>query len=510
MRVTLMDATGKVVADSGVAPGRIAAIENHAGRPEVAAALGGQMGSSSRHSETVGRPLLYVARPVPGGVLRVASNLVDVEAATASLRSRMLYISGSVLLLFIGLATLLSRQSLRVVLEMQRAAASIAEGHLEDRLPLDPGDELRGISAAVNQMAEQLRLRLDEATQEKDRLRAVLEGMVEGVLVVDPKGAVLLANSRVRELYGVTGEVVGRPLVEAIRDPALDALLREVAATDETLVRSLANVGEARRSIQVQASRFPPGPIPRAGSVLVLHDVTEIERLEQVRRDFVANASHELRTPLTAIHGFAETLLSSAELPEADRRSYLEVLDRHSKRLANIVNDLLELSTIETGKLRIEPVRVDLSELVSGVIRDVRARCLEREIAIDHSVEGAPYAFADPRATEQIVTNLIDNAVKYTEPGGRIDVAVEAGESQVRVCVRDTGIGIPAPDLGRIFERFYRVDKARSRALGGTGLGLSIVKHLVQSMGGDITVTSVLGEGSTFAFTLPRESRAAG
>jgi two-component system phosphate regulon sensor histidine kinase PhoR len=506
MRVTLMDAAGAVVADSGVAPERVPSIENHASRPEVQAALAGEIGSASRRSETVGRPLLYLAQPVPGGVLRVASNLDDVEAAAASLRSRMLYISGSVLLLFIGLAALLSQQSLRAVREMQRAAASIAEGHLEDRLPLDPGDELRGISAAVNQMAEQLRLRLEDATHEKDRLRAVLESMVEGVLVVDPKGSVLLANPRVREIYGVTGEVVGRPLLEVVRDPELDALLHEVASSDETIVRSLATVGDARRSMQVQASRFPPAPGPRAGSVLVLHDVTEIERLEQVRRDFVANASHELRTPLTAIHGFAETLLTSPELSEADRRSYLEVIDRHAKRLANIVNDLLELSTIETGKLRIEPVRIDLAEIVAGVIEDVQPRCVEREIAIDHSVDGDSFAFADPRATEQIVTNLVDNAVKYSEPGGQISVAIEGSGSQVRVSVRDAGIGIPAPDLARIFERFYRVDKARSRALGGTGLGLSIVKHLVQSMGGDISVTSVLGEGSTFAFTLPGKS----
>jgi two-component system phosphate regulon sensor histidine kinase PhoR len=241
----------------------------------------------------------------------------------------------------------------------------------------------------------------------------------------------------------------------------------------------------------------------------VFHDISELARLEEVRRDFVANASHELRTPLAAIRGFAETLLDGGALVEAERRSYLEIIDRHAQRLTHIVHDLLELSTIERGRIRLEPVELDVGELVASLIRDSGPRLRERRLEIVHEAAGRVMAWADPHALEQILGNLLDNAVKYTEPGGRIEIRVENGDPKVRVRVKDTGIGIPEEDLARIFERFYRVDKARSRALGGTGLGLAIVKHLVQSLGGEISVQSRLGEGSTFTFTLPRWGPAA-
>jgi len=340
-------------------------------------------------------------------------------------------------------------------------------------------------------------------TQEKEQLRAVLEGMVEGVLVVDAKGSLLLANSRLREFYDLTGDLVGRPYVEVVRDAAVDGVLRETAESDATVTRQL-RVGRAvSRTVQVQAVRFPAGGT-RAGSVAVFHDISELARLEEVRRDFVANASHELRTPLAAIRGFAETLLESPSLTDAERRSYLEIIDRHAQRLAHIVHDLLELSTVERGRLRLEPVEVDVGQLVDSLIRDTQPRLRERRLEIGYSAQGKALAFADPRALEQVLINLLDNAMKYSEPGGRIELAVEEAGPKLRVRVRDTGIGIPEEDLGRIFERFYRVDKARSRALGGTGLGLAIVKHLVQSLGGEISVASRLGEGSTFTFTLPR------
>jgi two-component system phosphate regulon sensor histidine kinase PhoR len=298
---------------------------------------------------------------------------------------------------------------------------------------------------------------------------------------------------------------VGRPLLEGIRHAQLDGLLREVAETGERVTRTFTLSGRQPRTIvRVQAARFPQGGGPRAGSVAVFHDITELEHLESVRRDFVANASHELRTPLTAIHGFAETLLSGGQLSEAERRSYLEVIDRHARRLGNIVNDLLALSTIETGKLRIEPTHLDAAELVRSVIRDFEPRFAERQIAVRCTATGDVKAWADPRALEQIVTNLLDNALKYTEPRGEVEVRVEGGGARVRIAVRDTGIGIPEADLTRIFERFYRVDRARSRALGGTGLGLSIVKHLVQSLSGEISVESRVGHGSTFSFSLPK------
>jgi two-component system phosphate regulon sensor histidine kinase PhoR len=245
-------------------------------------------------------------------------------------------------------------------------------------------------------------------------------------------------------------------------------------------------------------------PIGDGTVAVLLEDVTDARRLEDVRRDFVANASHELRTPLAAIRGFAETLLHNESLAEGERRSYLEIIDRHAQRLTHIVHDLLELSTIERGRIRLEPVALDLGPLLASLIRDWEPRLRERSLELTLGPLPDARVFADPHAVEQILTNLLDNAVKYSEPGGRIEIQVEEGASKLRVRVRDTGIGIPEQDLARIFERFYRVDKARSRALGGTGLGLAIVKHLVQGLGGEISVQSRLGEGSSFVFTLPR------
>jgi len=262
----------------------------------------------------------------------------------------------------------------------------------------------------------------------------------------------------------------------------------------------------AHRTLRVHAVRFPPGGAPRAGTVAVLHDVTELMQLEKMRRDFVANASHELRTPLAAIHGFAETLLGNPSLDEADRRAYLEVIDRHSKRLAAIVTDLLELSKIESRETRLELAAVDTAKLAETLLRDWGPRIEQKQLNVSLTSDRPGIAWADPQACEQILSNLLDNAIKYTEPGGSIALRIGGDERNVQIAVSDTGVGIPERDLARVFERFYRVDPARSRSQGGTGLGLAIVKHLVQSLGGAIQVESQLGRGSTFSFTLPRHA----
>ncbi len=505
VRVTLLAADGSVVGDSQVALDRIPPLASHADRPEVREALAGRSGGDTRLSATMGRELSYVALPcASGGAVRVAAEPGVVAGAISALRTRLLAAAALGLLVTSVVAWLLSRSALEPIREMRRMAASIAGGHLEGRLPTSSGDELSYIAGAINQMAEQLRLRLEEVTQEKEPLRAVLESMVEGVLVVDAKGSVLLANSRLREFYDLTGDILGRPYVEALRNTAVDEVLREAARTDAIVTRQLRVGRIVARTLQVQAVRFPADSAPRAGTVAVFHDISELARLEEVRRDFVANASHELRTPLAAICGFAETLLEGGALVEAERRSYLEIIERHAQRLTHIVHDLLELSTIERGRIRLEPALLDVGEVVESLLRDSGPRFRERRLEVVHQTPSGVRAWADPHALEQILGNLLDNAVKYAEPGGRIEICVESGDPKVRVRVRDTGIGIPEEDLGRIFERFYRVDKARSRALGGTGLGLAIVKHLVQSLGGEISVQSRLGEGSTFTFTLPR------
>jgi two-component system phosphate regulon sensor histidine kinase PhoR len=392
---------------------------------------------------------------------------------------------------------------------LRRMAAEVADGRLDARAPRTGDSDLAPIARAIEQLAGQLRSRLREVSEDEAQLGAVLEAMVEGVLVVDARGTILLANSRLRELFDIHGEIAGRPLLEGVRNADLDTILAESAATDETVARSIALPGPNHRTLQVLAARFPSEG-ERTGTVTVLHDTTELMRLEEVRRDFVANASHELRTPLAAIRGFAETLLESAALSPEDQKNYLEVIHRHAQRLSSLVEDLLELSTIESRTLRLEIAPVDVASTAENLITDSRLRIDERQITASLRSAGRPLALADVRALDQVLGNLLDNALKYTEPGGTIEVAVEERLGRVRVSVADSGIGIPAEDTARIFERFYRVDRARSRALGGTGLGLSIVKHLVQAMGGEISVKSALGKGSTFSFTLPRAAGAEG
>jgi len=503
-RVTLIAADGTVVGDSNVGWERLASLANHADRPEVREALGGGVGTSTRRSETVGRSLLYLAVPVDGGaggVVRLAMELSDLEAAVASLRRELLVASAVGLAAAVGLSYALSWLALRPIREMRDVLASVLRGDYRTRMPRG-SDELGEIASAINELAEQLRERLQEVTSEKEQLQTVLNGMVEGVLVTDANGRILLANDQLRDFYAARGEVIGRSVLEALRDAELDEVMAEVARTDDAVSRQVSAGRDGDRALHVHAVRFPSGSGPRTGSVAVFHDVSELTRLENVRRDFVANASHELRTPLAAIRGFAETILNGESLSASEQRSYIEIIDRHSRRLGNLVGDLLELSKIESREANLEFASVDVEALARALVADSGDRFSVQELQV--SSEGPVQAWADAQAVEQVLSNLLDNAVKYTEPGGRIHLSIEGADDRVIVRVSDTGIGIPPSDLGRIFERFYRVDRARSRALGGTGLGLSIVRHLVESLGGEIRVESVLGEGTTFTFSLPR------
>jgi two-component system phosphate regulon sensor histidine kinase PhoR len=501
MRLSLIDAGGVVIADSDVSAKGLAALENHAERPEVVAALAGGVGVGERISGTVGRSLLYVAIPAPGGVLRVATDLSRVEAEVAALE-RALALAGAVgLALAAALAAAFAALLTRRVRELREVVRGIASGNLSQRLPWRSGDELGAIASALDEMSEQLRRRLAQASDEQERLRAVLQGMVEGVLVLDRHGRVILANPRLRELFGVWGGVEGRSALEVIRRADVEAALAEAAGTPEPVVREIHLSVQSGRHLEMHAGRFPAhGPL--LGTVAVFHDVSEIHRLEGIRRDFVANVSHELRTPLTAIRGFAETLRGS-EVPAEQRRQYLDVILRHADRLTALIEDLLELSRIEGGtwELALEPT--DVAALARGVMQDLKPRLEARRLRGELRVEPAPRALADRRALEQVLLNLLDNAIKYSEPGGRIEIAVSGSPAGVRIDVSDTGIGIPEADRARIFERFYRVEKARSRDLGGTGLGLSIVKHLVQAQDGEVFVTSREGQGSTFSVRLP-------
>jgi two-component system phosphate regulon sensor histidine kinase PhoR len=404
----------------------------------------------------------------------------------------------------IGVSQLLMRLLLRPLRRIELFARDVASGELDRRLRWRGGGDPGRIADALDAMADELQRRLGEATSEKEQLQAVLAGMVEGVLVVNAEGRIVLANPRLREMFDVWGEVVGRTPLEVIRHAGVHDALREAASTADLVVSQISVEGPDERSILVHAAAFPPTG-RRLGTVVVFHDVSELRRLENLRRDFVANVSHELKTPLTAIRGFAETLIG-VEFSPAEVRKYLAIIVRHAERLSNLIEDLLELSRIESRKVPLRTVPVDLARVAASVVTDLELQARTRGINVKLVPTDVPVVLADRRALEQILTNLLDNAIKYTNPGGHVEVRIGCERGRVRVEVRDDGIGIPPEDLPRIFERFYRVDKARSRDLGGTGLGLAIAKHLVQTMDGEIGVSSEPATGSTFWFTLPTES----
>jgi len=388
---------------------------------------------------------------------------------------------------------------------LRRFAEGHREGRLEARLPGTWIGEFRPVAEALNRMADTLERRIGASDAERARLAAVIEAMEEAVLVVDAGERVLLANPRLRELVGSPAggpAPEGRALLEVVRHTEVVDGLRAALRKGEAQVREAAMglVGEQRVRFHVAPFAQPDGT---AGAVAVFHDVTELRRVESIRRDFVANASHELKTPLTSIRGYAERL-SDMKLPD-NAVSAVDAIVANAKRLQALVEDLLELSRIESGSVPLRPETVGVAELARRLARDLEPRLRAGDLELEVRAEGDDRAWADRRAVEQVLANLLDNAIKYTHAGGRIEVVVRPGVGdRLHLAVSDTGIGIPRRDLPRIFERFYRVDPGRSRALGGTGLGLAIVKHLVQGMGGQLGVESQSGQGTRFWVELPR------
>jgi two-component system phosphate regulon sensor histidine kinase PhoR len=407
-----------------------------------------------------------------------------------------------------GIAQLVLGRALAARVEaVRRMANALEEGRLEERLPGAFG-ALRPAAQAVNRMADALARRVGETEARRARLEALIEAMEEAVLVVDADERVLVANPRLRELFSspaTAAPLEGRSLQEAVRHAEVVDTLRAALHRGETQVREAAVGPAPERRVRFHVSPFAQ-PDGASGALAVFHDVTELRRVEAIRRDFVANASHELRTPLTSIRGYAE-LLSDSKLPDGAARA-VETILSNAKRLGALVEDLLELSRVESGSVPLRPEELDAGDVVRRLLRDLEPRLRAGELEAVVEAEGDLHARADRRALEQVLVNLLDNAIKYTPRSGRIAVRLRGGAGhRLRLEVEDSGIGIPRRDLPRIFERFYRVDPGRSRALGGTGLGLAIVKHLVQAMDGQLGVESQPGQGSRFWVELPRPPR---
>jgi two-component system, OmpR family, phosphate regulon sensor histidine kinase PhoR len=515
-RVTLITPDGRVVADSGSAPGDLAGMENHRDRPEVRVALGGRPGRDLRTGVGVTVPLLYVALPVRDGdrivgVMRLGLPLAEVTGSYESIRQVMLVGGVVALTVALGIGLFVSGRVTRPVVEMQSIARQLSEGNFSVRAPVRSPDEIGMLGRSLNVLAARLREKIQDLAQEQAKATAILDGMVEGVIAVDGHDHILLMNERARAMFNLgSGRLERKPFLEVIRNSDLHDVFREgrAAGTDDE-VESAAVRRELRlstpveRILQVHAAPLRLGPA-ETGVAMVLHDITALRQLEHVRTEFVANVSHELRTPLTAIQGYLETLLGGAMDDPVHARRFLEVVFRHTERLGRLLNDLTDLSNIELGRVSLHRAPVALAEVVEGTLDIIRAKADAGGVRLEARLPAnLPAVQGDRDRLAQILINLVDNAVKYTPRGGRVTVEAAAGEGLIEVAVIDTGVGIPPADLPRITERFYRVDKARSRDLGGTGLGLAIVKHLVAAHGGVLVIESRPGEGTRVRVTLP-------
>jgi two-component system phosphate regulon sensor histidine kinase PhoR len=493
-RITLVDRTGRVRADSDFPAGPLPALENHASRPEVREALEGRSGVATRRSETVGRLLMYVAVPGGPGVVRVAADLTQVDEIIQ--RAQGAVAGAALIALLVGtvLALIAGRSIARPLTDIATAARAIAAG-APPRFPRSGVPDVDALVQSLRQMHRQLGDRFDELRREQAESGALVESMIEGVVAADGRGHIVTANPAARRLlgYGATEALPDLPelfRLKAARE-VVDAVLRGEPVEDRQLEMD-------DRVFLVNAR-----PLPAGGAVLVLHDLTEMRRLEAVRRDFVANVSHELKTPLTSISGYAETLLGDSADAETTHR-FLRTILSNARRMQRLVDDLLDLSRIEAGRWHPTLSEVD----VAAVARECWAALAGRadshhiELTLDVAPD-APTVEADLDAVRQILTNLMDNSLRYTPEGGRVICRTRRVRGGVAVSLRDNGSGITREHLPRIFERFYRADLSRSREEGGTGLGLAIVKHLVEAHGGRVTAESERGSGTTVTCLFP-------
>ena len=526
-RATIIDASGKVLADSESNP---ANMENHATPAEFASALSGKTGQNERLSSTLGVPFLYVAAPVSGGAVRLAYPLSDVEAVQSQVRRRLLGGSAVALLIALLIAASASVWTSRRLERIVDVAARIEQGDLRARVDDTPLDEIGRVAAAIDKTAGQVEKSFAAVRSSQRQLETLLNSMQDAVIAVSSDGLVQWANQPMDRLVRQHTRL-NAPVVETIRDP--DFLATVKAATTTKAVKT----ARATSIVPGRAYDVTAAPLPDGGVVAVLRDLTETERVEKTRRDFIANVSHELRTPLTSIQGYSETLLDTVSENSGSTREFLEIIRKNAARMARLTEDLLTLARVESGETRFDAEPVPPIELLHDAEENFReiARGQGVELQIidaagaSGSVEALPPVLADREAIHQVFSNLIDNAMKYGRSGGRIVLgarpvgtgtsvgtgATVGTSASVRTAapgrlplgvefyVQDFGAGISSEHLPRLFERFYRVDKARSRESGGTGLGLAIAKHIMLAHGGAIRAESDLGHGSTFLFTLP-------
>jgi two-component system phosphate regulon sensor histidine kinase PhoR len=518
-RVTIIDPTGRVLADSET---NLSGMENFATRPEFATALAGKTGSNERRSSAIGIPFLFVAVPVSGGAVRLAYPLSDVEAVSTQVHHRLELASLLAFLFALVVAAIAAHWSARRLEHIVEVAARIAEGDLQARIRENSQDEIGRVAGAIDKTARRVEQSFAAVQSSQRQLETLLNSMQDAVIAVSADGLVQWANQPMNRLVP-QGTRLQQPVVETVRDPDFLAAVKEAASSREV------KTARATSIVPGRAFDVTAAPLPDGGAVAVLRDLTETERVEKTRRDFIANVSHELRTPLTSIQGYAETLLDSTPESVAPARDFLEIIRKNAARMSRLTEDLLTLARVESGETRFDADPVPPSELLHDAeesFREItRTHGVELQIldspfvsqssnpqstenaldAHDSAIHKLPRVLADREAIHQVFSNLIDNALKYGSRNGasRIVLGARALPHAVEFFVQDFGGGIASEHLPRLFERFYRVDKARSRESGGTGLGLAIAKHIMLAHGGSIRAESELAHGSIFFFTLP-------
>lgn len=509
-RVTVILPSGQVIGDSRETPQQM---DNHADRPEIAMALKGNPGQSTRYSNTLRQQMMYVAVPLQRnqsilGVIRTSVPITSIKGELRSIQTRIALGGLLIAVLAAWISLLISRRIIRPIEEMKKGTDRFADGDLTHRLAAPNSEELASLAEALNQMAAQLDRRIKTIVSQRNELETVLASMLEGVVAIDNEERIININAVAAGFLDCeTEECPGRNLQEVIRNSALQLFVHQSIYSKVPKEDDISLYHNGEKTLHLQSSPLLDANKEQIGTLVVFDDVTHLRRLEDMRRDFVANVSHEIKTPLTAIKGFVETLcLGDVDKPEESER-FLDIIQKHVDRLSSIVEDLLSLSRIEQEDERkaIQIEKGKILDVLKSAMQICRSKAEEKKIDIHPICEAHLTSWFDSSLLEQAVVNLLDNAIKYSEPNSTIHLKANLIDSEVKIIVEDRGIGIAQKHLPRLFERFYRVDKARSRNSGGTGLGLAIVKHIAQAHDGNVTVESELGVGSVFTIHLPQK-----
>lgn len=509
IRITIIDINGIVLGDSEKNP---ALMENHADRPEIKEALQGKTGKSIRYSSTLEIDMLYLAIPIIKnnqtlGITRLSLPLTEVNENISNLHKIIILATAIALVIASIISLIISLTITRPLQEMTKVSQKISKGDFSKKLKILSQDEIGQLADSLNLMSEELENKIRIISEDKDKMKVVLSGVIEGIVAIDKEGRIILFNHALKNMIDCSSDrVLEKFHWEIIRNNQLNELLKETLQKGQTLTREITLFSPQEKIFHASAN-----PLTEKnkvwGAVVVLNDITEIKKLEKMRSEFVANVSHELRTPLTSIQGFVETLKEGAINDPEKAQYFLEIIEKQSNRLNNLIEELLQLSKIESQEIAMNLQSINLRDLIDKTISEFKKKIEQKDHKIKINISPQlPSVKADPEQIEVVFRNLLDNAVKYTPDGGEIYISALEKAENIYIEVADNGIGISAEHLPRIFERFYRANKDRSRKLGGTGLGLAIVKHIVQAHQGTIGVESKPGKGSKFFFTLPKNS----